>query len=147
MLLKRNLENLGTQFFYVIICHYICKCGSLTSLPQSFIISGENSNWCSGHTELSALHGKHMQWLVLRELILQGGDCNHGEHHVSGSYYNNSVIPGSVGKKTTLSWILSVIFFSLFFFFFTMDLFCFVLFFLQWKLKTKKAHVKIKFSC
>lgn len=41
--LKKKSRKLGTQVFYVIICNYICNCGSLTSLPQSFIINDENS--------------------------------------------------------------------------------------------------------
>ena len=74
---------------------------------------------------------------------MQGGDCNHGGYHVSGSYYNNSVILGSVGKKTSIvmnfichchEFYLS---FSSHFFFLTMDLFCFVLFFCNESLKQK----------
>lgn len=80
-----------------------------------------------GHSELSELHGKHMQRLVLREPTLQGGDCNHGEHHVSGSCYNNSVILGSVGKKTSI--VMNFIcHFLLTFFFFFKPWTCFVLF-------------------
>lgn len=47
-----------------------------------------------GHSELSELHGKYMQWLVPREPTLHGSECNHGkcQCHVSGSYYNNSVV-------------------------------------------------------